>query len=481
MAARGTLLAAAAVAGTLAASVLVAVPLGARTAAPDADAPRPPDVVIIVTDDQRYGTEVGMPTVMSEVAAKGVRFTRAMVPTSWCCPSRASLLTGNFAHTTGVWENTTRVPYGAWPAFNETGAEADTLATRLDGAGYRTGLFGKYLNGMTEAPALYRPPGWDVFDALLAESQYSYRFTSEPAPPQGRRAYLTDEITRRAVDFIRTTPADQPIFTFIAPYAPHVPLDAGPYRGAATRAGVMPAVRQATRWPSPAVNQADISGHPAWMQGLVPSRRFEKFDSLSLPAALRRQQDMLLGVDAGIGRVLAALEDAGRLQDTLIVFASDNGFLLGEHRIQGKNTPYNASIRVPLVMRFDGRLPAGAVDDTLAVANVDAYATILDLVGVAPAEVDGRSLVSGERRDGMVVEAARWRVIGRPAYCGWRERDFLYVRYSTGEEEAYDYVLDPDELRNVVADSEYADRVASARDRARAACEPLPPDFTWGP
>lgn len=440
-----------------------------------------PNVLVIVTDDQRHGTEVGMPTLMSEVAANGVRFTRAMVPTSWCCPSRVSLLTGNFAHTTGVWENTPKVPYGAWPAFAATGAEADTLATRLDAEGYRTGLFGKYLNGMTEAPPLYRPPGWDAFDALLAESHFRYRFTSEIAPPEGRREYLTDEITRRAVKFIHSAPDDEPVFAFVAPYAPHTPLEAGPYQGASSRAGVMPAVRQATRWPSPAVNQRDMSGYPAWMQGLSRSPRFDKSPSLTLTTALRRQQDMLMGVDAGILRILDALEETGRLQDTLIVFTSDNGYLMGEHRLQRKHTPYDGSIRVPLVMRFDGRLPAGAVDDDIAVANVDVYATILELAGIEAAPMDGRSLVSAERREGMVVEAARWRVIGRPAYCGWREPDFLFVRYATGEEEAYDYLADPHELRNVVADRAYADRVAAARERARGACEPLPPDFTWDP
>lgn len=449
------------------------------TARGDQTSQEPPDVVVIITDDQRYGTEVGMPTLMSDIAGQGVRFTRAMVPTSWCCPSRVSLLTGNFAHTTGVWENTSKVPYGAWPAFSAGGGEADTLATRLDDAGYRTGLFGKYLNGMTAAPARYRPPGWDVFDALLAESHYRYRFTSEVAPPSSRRDYLTDEVMGRAVDFIQSTPDEKPLFAFIAPYAPHTPLEAGPYRGTAARAGVMPAVRRATQWPSPAVNKGDMSGHPAWMQGLPSSTTFEKSRGLPLGTALRVQQDMLMGVDAGISRVLDALEAAGRLQNTLIIVTSDNGFLMGEHRLQRKNTPYNASIRVPLIMRFDGRLPSGAIDDDIAVANVDVYSTILDLVGVEPAVVDGRSLATEPRRDGMVVEATRWRVIGRPAYCGWRERDFLFVRYATGEEEAYDYLTDPHELRNVVSDSAYSERVGAARDRARENCDPVPPDFTW--
>lgn len=485
MLSRGVRLARAATAGLIGLGIILAAPVAFVVEGAAGVSARPefvrPNVIVIVTDDQRYGTEVGMPTLMSEVAANGVRFTQAMVPTSWCCPSRVSLFTGNFAHTTGVWENTTKVPYGAWPAFKATGAEADTLATRLDAAGYRTGLFGKYLNGMTEAPPRYRPPGWDVFDALLAESHYRYRFTSEVAPPQGNRTYLTDEIADRTVQFIRSTPTDLPLLAFVAPYAPHTPLEAGPYHGSASRAGVMPAVRQATRWPSPAVNQRDMSGYPAWMQDLRPSATLDKTDNLSLATALRRQQDMLVGVDAGIERILDALEVSGRLENSLIVFTSDNGYLMGEHRLQRKHTPYDASIRVPLVMRFDGRLPAGVIDDGLAVANVDLYSTILEIAGVEPAPVDGRSLLSDERREGMVVEAARWRVIGRPAYCGWREPDFLFVRYATGEEEAYDYAVDPYELSNVAAVPAYAERVSVARERARASCDPMPPDFTWDP
>lgn len=461
--------------------------IGAAIAqAPAVAAPRTPDkpnVVIILTDDQRYGTEVGMPTVMSEIVERGVTFSNAFVPTSWCCPSRVSLLTGNFSHTSGVWENTSTVPYGAWPAFHRLGGEADTIATRLDDAGYRTGLFGKYLNGIDKAPQGYVPPGWDVFDALKRPGPWNYSFVSdadrakEPKP----KTYLTDELADRTVEFIESTPNDEPLFAVLTPYAPHLPFVAGPYAGTAKKAGVMPRVRAATGLPSPAINQADMTGYPEWMQGLPRTRTFTKGKPVDLSSVIRLQQDMLMGIDAAVADVMDALERTDRLRDTIIVFASDNGYLLGEHRLQRKNTPYDASIRVPLAIRYDRAVSAGVVDDRVAVANTDVYATIMELADVAPAEADGRSLLTAEARDGVVLEAAPWRGKGRPAYCGWREEDFVFVRYATGEEEAYDYITDPYELVNVAADPSYADRVAQARERAMRECDPVPPLFTWTP
>jgi N-acetylglucosamine-6-sulfatase len=464
---------------TVSPGAMAATPAVTASASPQAASQ--PNVVIVLTDDQRYGTEVGMPTVMDEVVAKGITYPNAFVPTSWCCPSRASLLTGNFSHTTGVWENTASVPYGAWQAFKRLGGEQDTIATRLQDAGYRTGIFGKYLNGIDKAPSGFVAPGWDVFDALTRPGPWKYGFMGESKKVTSSRQYLTDEIADRTVEFIESTPADQPLFAFVTPYAPHLPFVAGPYAGAAKKAGVMPAVRAASGLPSPAVNQRDMSEYPDWMQSLTRSRVFTKGRPHELSTVIRLQQDMLMGIDAAVADILDALDRTERLRDTIIVFASDNGYLLGEHRLQRKNTPYDASVRVPLALRYDRAIAAGVVDERIAIANVDVYSTVLDLAGVVGAQVDGRSLLSRQPRDGLVMEAAPWRGQGRPAYCGWREEDFAFWRYTTGEEEAYDYVADPHELINVADDPQYADRVAAARDRARIECDPLPPLFTWEP
>jgi hypothetical protein len=200
---------------------------------------------------------------------------------------------------------------------------------------------------------------------------------------------------------------------------------------------------------------------------------------MTLSDVIERQADTLMGVDAAIGRMIDSLRESGRLDNTVIVFLSDNGYAWGEHRLQGKNTPYDVSVRVPLVMRFDGTLKAGAEDTRIVAANVDVHATILDLAGVQPGRIDGLSTVTSER-DGLVMEAMRWvGKRGRPAYCGYRTDDRLYVRYSTGEEELYDYSRDPYELDNVAADPAYAVEKQALKRQTRKACSPTPPGFAW--
>jgi N-acetylglucosamine-6-sulfatase len=442
-----------------------------------------PNVLLILTDDQRAGTEVGMPTVMSELAAKGTTYSHAFVPTSWCCPSRASLLSGKFAHNSGVWENGTASAWGAWAAFANGGEEADTLATRLNDAGYRTGLFGKYLNDTTLAGQDHVPPGWDEWEAFLGGNYERYRLSSDKGPVRKDRIYLTDALANRAVNFIRSTPRDQPVFTFFSPFAPHYPYDPGPYAGATRRAGLLDAVKSATNYPSPATNQADMSSYPAWMQKLPRSDNWdhgrERGKPMTIDEVVEDQADTLMAVDAAIARLLQTLRATGRLDNTLIVFTSDNGYAWGEHRLQGKNTPYDVSVRVPLIMRFDKGLAAGAVDPRVVGANVDVHASILDLTRVRPGRIDGVS-VRASAREGLVMEAMRWvGRRGRPAYCGYRTADHLFVRYTTGEEELYDYTVDPFELVNVAADRRYADVRADLVRATRQACRPTPPGFSW--
>lgn len=444
----------------------------------------PPNVLIILTDDQRAGTEVGMPTVMSEIAAKGTSYSEAFVPTSWCCPSRASLLTGKFAHNTGVWQNAASSAWGAWTAFAYGGEEQDTLATRLQAAGYRTGLFGKYLNSAELAGKRSIPPGWDAWTAFIGGNHTNYRLTSDVTPTLAKRRYLTDELADQAVKFIESVPADEPVFTYFAPYAPHFPFDAGPYVGSTRAAGLLDDVMLATKFPSPSTNQADMSGYPRWMQQIPTSdtwnvEKRRSRDALTLPEVVERQSDMLMGVDFAIRRMIEALREAGRLENTLIVFMSDNGFAWGEHRLQGKNTAYDVSVRVPLIMRFDGTLRAGITDPRVVAANVDVHATIMDITGVQPGAIDGLSVLTSNR-DGLVMEAMKWRNgFKRPAYCGYRSRNYLFVRYATGEEELYDYSRDPYELKNVAADPVYGAVRNSLLSQSRRACSPTPPGFSW--
>ena len=449
-----------------------------------ADSQERPNVLLILTDDQRAGTLVGMPNVMSELVAEGTTFPNSFVPTSWCCPSRASLLSGKFAHNSGVWENGTSSAWGAWAAFSYGGEERDTLATRLDDAGYRTGLFGKYLNDTVSKDENRRPAGWDEWDAFLGGNYQRYKLSSDTKPIRRDREYLTDALADRTLDFIESTPKDTPFFAYFSPFAPHYPFDPGPYEGATREAGLLDDVMAATNYPSPATNQADMSEYPGWMQKLEPNDMWDDkgrgvAPPMTLDEVVERQADTLMGVDAAIGRMIESLRKSGRLDNTLIVFVSDNGFAWGEHRLQGKNTPYDVSVRVPLVMRYGSEFDAGTTDDRIIAANVDVHATILDIAGVRPGRIDGVSAL-GSERDGIVMEAMRWAgYYGRPAYCGYRTEDRLYVRYSTGEEELYDYTADPYELDNLADDPSYADDKDALKRATRQACSPTPPGFAW--
>lgn len=448
----------------------------------DPEEPKLPNVLLILTDDQRAGTELAMPTVMNDIAAQGTTFTQAFVPTPLCCPSRASLLTGKFAHNTGVWLNSVGSAWGAWTAFARGGEETDTLATRLQSAGYRTGLFGKYINRAHRAGSGYVPPGWDEWVAYFGGGYTRYRLSTDNQRVLKDRPYLTDALAESTVSFIESAPADQPVFTYFAPYAPHYPFDPGPYAGRTRALGLLNSVKAAARYPSPATNRADMSGYPRWMSRLTPSEYWNVDgravqQALTLDQVVERQSDMLYGVDVAVDRILEALRDAGRLDNTLIIFTSDNGFAWGDHRLQGKSTPHDVSIRVPLMMRYDGHIQSGAIDSRIVGANIDVHATILDFAGLSSSAIDGRSVRAPAVRDGLLVEEAPYK--GRPAYCGYRTREHLYVRYSTGEEELYDYRVDPFELRNLSGDANYAEVKGALETKTREACSPRPPGFTW--
>ena len=426
----------------------------------------PPDVVVILTDDQPARTLAGMPQVQRLLVDRGTTFGNAMVPTSLCCPSRASLLTGRFAHDTGVWSNSR--PTGGWWRFHEDGNEDRTLASALAARGYRTGLVGKYFNSFANwSPEGYTPPGWDSFTAFRTTHRsgayYDYRLSDGSEHGSDPADYSTDVLAQRAVQFLDSTPADQRLFLYFAPYAPHAPyLPASRHRD--TLRGDL------TPYSSAAITE-DVSDKPAWVRALgpVPSWRVRHVQ--------RGQQEALLAVDDAVGDIVDSLERSGRLDNTLIVFMSDNGMLWGEHRILFKSVPYDSATRVPMVLRWDGHVAAHGLDDRLAL-NVDVTATIDEVTG-AGMDTAGVSVLGDELRGGFVLEAPPEPRLDRPAYCGWRGLRWTFVRYATGEEELYDEVADPDELTNLATVPGYRAELDDLRVRAQAACDPTPPEFAW--
>ena len=438
-----------------------AVPRAAR-----AQTPGPPNIILILTDDQRFDTLKVMPEVRRLLVERGMTLRRAIITNPLCCPSRATILTGRYSHTTGVYTN---IPlFGGWSTFQAS--ESSTIATALHDAGYRTALFGKYMNGYT-GETVSVPPGWDRWFALLSPGAYfNYKvyddglghltYGTEP------RDYSTDLIRRQAVSYIRSTPQDAPFFLMVTPFAPHDPFIAAPrHDGTLVAAPVSLGA---------GVNEVDVSDKP----GYIAARGI-----MGLPSIQKRTRDQwetLLAVDALVSKIFTAVEDTGRIDNTLVIFTSDNGLSNYEHRWQGKQVPYEESIRVPLIVAMPGQIPAATMSDAL-VSNVDLAPTIADFAGASLA-ADGvslRPLLTDQAsfvRSSVLLEHVE-STPAVPTYCGVRTPSFTFVHYATGEEELYDLAGDPRQLRNVAAVR--PNKVAQLRALTASLCQPVPPGFSW--
>jgi N-acetylglucosamine-6-sulfatase len=454
-------------------SVLVAVdphvPRAGRSAHA-ATRPSRPDIILIVTDDQRARTFRWMPHVWNEIVRRGRRFSNAMVPTSVCCPSRASLLTGLYAHSTRVWSNVE-----GWRRFRDAGMQRRTVAVWLRAAGYRTGLVGKYLNHFT---APHKPPGWRrwhsfvggngaYYDYQLMSTDGSLRYYgSQPSD------YSTNVLGRHAVRFIRSTPADRPLFLYFAPFAPH-----GPATPAPSDIGRHVPLRPFSR---PDFNEADVGDKPSWIRSLP-------FVSRSAIDVYRANQyRSLQAVDRAVQAMIQVQRERSRLFNTMFIVMSDNGDMWGEHRILGKFVPYDAATRVPLSIRWTKRLGSGGGTDTRLALNLDVPVTIAAAAHATTDPAEGLNLFGDRRRRGFVLEAAVAKVPGdngtnvaRPPYCGWRTMRYLFVRYGNGRQELYDYDRDPFELKDRRGADAYARVKHRLRRRARVACDPPPPGYGW--
>jgi arylsulfatase A-like enzyme len=424
--------------------------------------PGRPSVVLVVADDLELAGTGRMPRLRSLVAGRGLTFTRAFASTPVCCPSRASMLTGQYAHNHGILSNLD-AGGSCFERFRDRGQEASTLATWLRGAGYRTGRVGKYLNwypGVRRgADPTYVPPGWDewygLFSSRGTDTYYNY-FVNENRriAAYGRREedYATDVLRARAVEFVRRDD-ERPFFLWLSPQAPHLPATPAP-RHEGALAGLL-----APRTPS--FNEEDMSDKPAWFQDPVRLPLLTARDVAGVDALYRDRLRTMLAVDEMVADVIAALEQTGRLDSTYVIFTSDNGFLLGQHRFpRGKGTVHEPSVRVPLLVRGPG-VPAGARRDHLAL-NVDLAPTIAELAGApAPGSFDGRSLAGLLGADPPAVERFRSEVLLElphglrddpeepPGWVGLRTPDLLYAEYATGEQELYDLRDDPDQVESL--------------------------------
>jgi len=442
-----------------------------------------PNIVLILTDDldHNLGTLDQVPKIKAMVGGAGLTFPNMFVSQSLCCPSRSSIQRSQYVHNHHVIGNSP--PDGGFEKFHALHEDESTIGTWVKSAGYRTGFMGKYLNGYPETAAPnYIPPGWDDWSSPAAGnpySEYNYTLNENGKLVQYKHdvnSYLTDVLSHKATAFLQKAKSDpKPFFLFIATYAPHQPAT--------------PAERDKDAFPGakaprpPSYNEADVSDKPAWIRSkpLLNAAQQNVIDNL-----YRKRLQSLLAVRDLIGNVIETLQSTGQLNNTYLIFTSDNGFHLGEHRLHaGKLTPYEEDIRVPLYIRGPG-IPAGQEREEF-VANIDLAPTVADLAGArVPDFVDGRSLVpllrKGEKserwRQAFLIEqeeqhfnpgppkrqvlepqdpleqelAAKQQ--GVPAYAALRTSTHIYVVYGDGEKELYDLKNDPYELRNIVASAD---------------------------
>ena len=408
-----------------------------------------PNILLVLTDDldDRASSIAQMGALDSLVTDRGVTLKNAYVTQSLCCPSRVSMLRGQYPHNTGVTSNTP----GEYTDFFTSGREASTYATWVQDAGYQTAYFGKYLNGYGTTRI---PLGWDRWFAGTA------RATTQRFNDQGRsvrydpsRYHYEDVLRNKALAWLKNRDSSKPFLAVMATHAPHTPAT--------------PAPRHATMFPnsklprSPSFNENDVSDKNAWIRNLPPLSRAE-IDNME--RLHRKRLKVMEGVDEMLKAVLLELKKEGKLSNTYVFFTSDNGFHFGEHRFeQGKQTAYQEDVAVPMIVSGPG--VAEGVKRQQMVLNQDLGPTFAAIAGVpTPGFVDGRSFLPA--LGGSPPSSSRWRsaflinsphtdktgwIKGMPSNLAVRTPGYEYIDYNRGKSELYNMARDPYQLRSLMA------------------------------
>lgn len=426
---------------------------------PVAAAPRP-NIVLITADDMTRTDLRWMPRTRNLLAEQGVELEAFLSNHPLCCPARAEILTGQYGHNNGVHANAGRL--GGYQALRDKG---NHVGRWLERSGYRTAFVGKHLNHWPKTR--HRQPGWTIFNPILGGVYRPTGLTMfrDGRPKRYPGVYTADLVGDFTTSYVRRfAEGNRPFFIWASHVPPHdmqvdgrmvPPIPPPRYRSVYPRA----------RPPSlghPAFNEADVSDKPMWVRSLnrVSRTRMIRYH--------RARIRSLRAVDDQVGALVRVLRATGELRNTVIAFTSDNGFQLGEHRAVGKNYAYEASVRVPLVVRGPG-MPAGHVSDDLY-SLVDLAPTFSQLArATAGRRVDGRSMLptlrGAQRGYGSVLTQAAWRQTVPWWWRGLRSEDHVYVRYRGGFEELYDLAIDPGEERNVARLPEYQSVLEEQRSR----------------
>lgn len=471
----------------IAASAIAALALAAAPA--DGAEQTPPNVVVVMTDDQDFRSMWAMPETRRIVKRQGTTFDTNIVNFPLCCPARATYYTGEYAHNHGVkWNN---YPDGGYYTFDGS----ETLPMWMQRAGYRTIHVGKYLNEYGERDPYEVPRGWSEWWGGVDPTTYGYfgytlnhngRLRTYGTDPGD---YLTDvEAGIATREIRRAVAAEEPFYLNIAPTAPHtVAVDSSarvegtPALPAPRDAGVF-ADAELPRYPN--FNEADISDKPA-VEAFFPNPLSDK-EIAELTAHYRGRMGSLLAVDDLVAAVKGELRDQGVARDTVIIFTSDNGWILGEHRLRDpvtqtgeasgvKYVPYEGSSRVPLMIAGPG-FPKGRTVRA-PTTNADLASTVLDIAGArdeATLPQDGRSLLRVARRPkdfqqrALLIETFE-NPRHVPPYTSIRTRRYRYDVNDAGIENMFDLKRDPWELQSIHDDWRYA----AIRDRLAAKLEQL--------
>jgi arylsulfatase A-like enzyme len=415
-----------------------------------------PNIVFILTDDLSWNLVRHMPSVRRMMRG-GTTFRQFMVSDPLCCPSRASILTGQLPHNSGVLRNVE--PTGGYFAFTHGGAEANSIAISLGRAGYRTALIGKYFNRYVPGRD-GEPPGWDDWFATgAAYQEFDYTVNHQGAVEHHGLAanqYFTDVINRDAQDFLRETPTSRPFYLEISTFAPHKPAIPAPRDAAPVPRLLTPRV--------PSFAHANTHA-PHWLRTLPPLTRHQ---INAIDEEFRDRVRSVQAVDRLIDDVRATLRREGIARNTYIVFSSDNGYHMGEHGLTaGKTDAFDTDIRVPLIVVGPG-VRAGASTAAMT-ENIDLAPTFEGIAGVPQQRWrDGRSLIE-ILRDGRAPRSWRTRVLveywrppnpaskrdpdrhGDPAgYRVLRTRNRTWVEYvGMRQRELYNRTVDPYEMHNL--------------------------------
>jgi len=445
---------------------------------------RPRNVIFILVDDHRYdalGFLKGQKWLetphLDSLARDGAHLKNAFVTTSLCSPSRATILTGVYAHKHKIVDNNTAIPKGTtfFPQY-------------LQKAGYKTGFFGKWhMGGESDAPQ----PGFDRWVSFRGQGTYlpsknGLNVDGKNVPQKG---YITDELTDYALDWLKGLKKGQPYFMYLSHKAVH--------------AEFIPAERHKGRYakekfefpPTMAAEGEMARNRPMWVKNQRNSWHgvdFPYHSDLDIAEYYKRYAETLMGVDDSVGRVLQALRERGELDSTLILYMGDNGFAFGEHGLIDKRTAYEESIRVPMLARCPELFKGGAVVEPM-VANLDIMPTVLEAAGLKPpAGLDGASflpLLQGHNvpwRKELLYEYYWERNFPQtPTIHALRTDQYKYIRYHGiwDIDELYDLKADPLESNNLIFSPQHAQIVREMNKRLFALLEatqgmqiPLYPD-----